>query len=171
MSARDWLLTLFLFIVAASMVVVLISFVINDLVTQERSTQGFVIAIGALFTFASLILALFGIVNYFHSSETLRRFSEVEFELRASLRERIVMRTFMSLLSIPGIVGRIGNMVPSGVWLVHLIRIAFSKDVPPDGPDDFELGVTFIQIMNAGGLDANRASTMPYFLPQRPRSG
>jgi hypothetical protein len=117
------------------------------------NAQGFIVVIGVLYTFASLIIGLFGIINYFQSSEALRRLTELEIEFRHNARELVVMRVFVLFLSNAKIMKTVQNTKIAGSFMIHCFRVADSKDMTPDdGEGIFDLQVSFLEILKLGGV-------------------
>ena len=121
----------------------------------EFKAQEFVVVIGMLFTFSSLIIALFGFINYFQSAEGLRRLTELELGFRSNARELIVMRVFVLFVSNVKVRKTIQDMRIAGSFLLHCFQIADSKDVEAtDSEGIFEIEVSFLEILKMGGLTA-----------------
>lgn len=144
----------FLLVVSVTFIVFLISnFGVSS--TDGLDIQQLIIIIGVLFTFASLIIALFGIINYFQSSEGLKRLTELELNFRYNSREILVMRIFLLFLSNNKIMKTLQDTTIVGPFLIHCFKIADSKDITmQDSESVFDIEVSFIELLKcSGGLN------------------
>lgn len=104
-----------------------------------------------LFTFASLVVALFGIVSFFQNGEALRKLVSVEQELLWSKRELLVGRMhsrFLAQLCSTRIVD--GRSV--GLLMAHCYRIADTLD-SDDRAESYwdEVAVSIYELFKLGG--------------------
>jgi hypothetical protein len=147
-------LTIFFVIIASSIALFLCSyFIIVESIEIDLTIEKFILLIGILFTFATLIITLFGIVNYFQSSEGHKRLNEIEIYYKQNAREMVVMRLFLVIISDSYVMRFLQRENIAGKLLIHIYKIVDSKDISFDDIDsNFEIEVTFIEIMKMCGL-------------------
>ena len=148
--------SIFLFVASGAIIVFLVwSFKGAHDETNRLGTKEFIAMIGILFTFSSLVIALFGIINYFQSAESLKRLADLEIDIQYSSRELIVMQVFLMFLSNAKIMKTTQNSKKVIPYMLHLYRIADTKDVTQDDSTAInQLNTSFIEIINNGGLES-----------------
>jgi hypothetical protein len=154
-SVLSIFLVIFLTIACGAVVVFLSVYLSRvPVASAQFDPEAFVIIVGILFTFASLIVSLFGIINYFQSADALRRLTELEVGFSLNAREVIVMKVFLTFLSNRSIMTIFQNTKMVNNLIVHLYNIADSKDLEFDNNQSiFEIEVSFVEILKIAGLN------------------
>ena len=111
-----------------------------------------IIVIGMLYTFASLTVALFGIINYFQSTDVLKRITELEIDFQSSARDLRVMRTMMLLMENRKIRSALRDSEVAGKFILHCFSLADSMGMR-DGDEQVreELESAFTEMLNSAG--------------------
>ena len=111
-----------------------------------------IIVIGMLYTFASLTVALFGIINYFQSTDVLKRITELEIDFQSSARDLHVMRTMMLLMENRKIRSALRDSKVAGNFILHCFSLADSmgmRDGDEQGREELESA--FTEMLNSAG--------------------
>lgn len=150
---RTWTVmcvTVILFVILSGMAIVALVYR-PGFVTEKIDFAGYAGMLAILFTFATMIVGLFGIINYFHANEAYRTLCSVEKELLWSQEDIIVNRTFSSLLRRIPTSPRPNNYA-SGRIIAYSYEVAASVDID-QRPDDLAgLRFALLELYQCGGL-------------------
>jgi hypothetical protein len=111
----------------------------------------FVALVGIVFTMASLIVALFGVLSYFQSSDAFKRIAILETELLWSKQDVISTKVFHRLLAKIRFLPVTDDGIPTGS-LSHLYTLASSQDESVEY-NDRHVETALLELYNAGGLE------------------
>ncbi len=146
--------TIFVSIVSAVFVVILfLKFIDIHKAANTIDTKQLIIIIGILYTFASLGIVLFGIINYFQSSESIKRLAELEIGMQDTTHDFVKLKMLSEILTNKDIVRMLPILNKSNDFFLRCFTVVNSKDLPTgNSEEEYELKSCICELLKIGNL-------------------